>query len=60
MFALINLLVFAPLFNAQKKHALPHCATWLQLLLLGGDTAENRERVVEGRKCFPIVLISLE
>jgi len=39
----------------QKKHALTHFATWLQLLLLGGDAAENRERVVEGRKYFPLI-----
>jgi len=60
MFALVNLPVFAPLFNAQKKHVLTHFTTWLQLLLLGGDTAENRGRVVEGRKYFPLVLIYFE
>jgi len=29
IFALVNLLVFARLFNAQKKHVLTHFATWL-------------------------------
>ncbi len=33
---------------------------WLQLLLLGGDTTENREHVVEGGGSFPHVFIYLE
>lgn len=60
MFVLINLLVFVPLFNTQKKHVLTHIVTWLQQLLLGGDTAENREHVEKGRKYFPLVLIYFE
>ncbi len=71
-FALIKLLVFAPLFNAQKACLIIICLTvlskcltilclrWLQLLLLGGGTSENREHVLEGRGFFPHALIYLE
>ncbi len=58
-FALVKLLAFAPLFNAPKKFNIL-CLKWQQLLLLGGVTAENRERVVEGRGFFPRVLIYFE
>jgi len=56
MFALVNYWYL----RHYLMHVLTHFATWLQLLLLGGDTAENRERVVEGRKYFQLVLLSLE
>ncbi len=36
------------------------CLKWLQLLLLGGGTAENREHVVEGRGFFSTSFIYLE
>ncbi len=48
-FVVLNLLVFVPLLNIL-------CLTWLQLLLPGRGTAENRE----GREFFPLVLIYLE
>ncbi len=58
---LVKLLVFAPLFNAPKKHDLTILyLKWLHLVLLEGGTAENRKRVVEGRGFFPHVLIYLE
>ncbi len=36
------------------------CLKWLQLLLLEGGTAENREHDVEGRGFLPHVLIYFE
>jgi len=41
--------------NAQKKHVLTHFLQHAKLL-----TLQRTEHVVEGRKYFPLVLISLE
>ncbi len=46
MFALVKLLVFAPVFNTQKKHVLYYFALKMAaFLLLGGGTADNRQLV---------------
>ncbi len=44
-FALVKLLVFAPLFN---QKSLKLFCKWLQLLFPGGGTAKNKERMVNG------------
>ncbi len=50
MFVLVKLLVFAPLYNAQKKHVLNYFALEMAAIIVArGGTAENKERVVEGR-----------
>ncbi len=57
-FALVKLLAFALLFNAQKKHVLNYFALEMAAIIVArGGTAENREHVVEGRGFFPHVLI---
>ncbi len=49
-FAFVKLLAFGPLFNAPKKHVLNYFALEMAAIVVaGGGTAENRERVVEGR-----------
>ncbi len=56
-FVLVKLLIYVSLFNAKKSMSESILRLkWLQLLLLGGGTAENREHGIKGR-CFPCILI---
>ncbi len=53
-FVLVKLLIYVSLINAKKSmsESILHLK-WLQLLLLGGGTTENREHGIKGRRCFP-------
>ncbi len=42
MFALVKLLVFAPLFNAQKKHVLNYFALEMAAIIVARGTREQR------------------
>ncbi len=61
-FALVKLLAFAPLFNAQKKHVLNYFALEMAAIIVARrrNRRERRECVVEGRGFFPHVLIYFE
>ncbi len=47
--ALLKLLIFAPLFNAPKKHVLNYLALEMDAICCWRSHTENREHMVEGR-----------
>ncbi len=58
-FVLIKLLVFAPLFNASKKHVLHYFALEMAAFVVARRMNRREQSVVEGRS-FLHVLIYLE